>query len=593
MIGYSGIYHRDKSWSPSDDDHLTEMINQLQGTSALEPLITEFESHGRCAMKIASIDPRSPMIAKENEVRKLCLFGELYPQSTANSLLEAVLADDSENLTSSIQDLNGAFNLIVYDKTNSQVKIFRDIGGVKACFYHDNGQEVIFSSGLRSVAKSSLYRDKQVDTKGLWLNLAYPAPPQPLTAFKDISCLERGSRLSINSTVTTDHYWTIPSRDIDIGMDFNYAVERVHSTLTDATSDRVQGIQNLGSTLSGGVDSAYLSALAFQNNEHTEAYTFKLAGEEYSQLNEDDVAALTARKYGMKHHIKSFVYDDFMEDFQTLIKLYEQPGISIGAYYSIAKLGHQLGYSHVVNGLAGDELFGGFHFFKHLSYWPLLRLLSPVASLVPSNRTKGIDKFIKVAGAGSIDEYYSRAFAIYLDKELKNVFNNLYFSALDAQQELYNPRREPFKDSISGLMHYMFSNCPNHHIYRFESFSNHFGIQPLYPFLDNNVIEHAFKVPSRFKVKGHKRKIVLKQAAAPYVVQPALTENKRGVGAPVNSWMNTHLKDIKEDKLNRLKQREIFNAQYIDQIIKEYPQGYGKKLWKLVMTELWMEEFID
>lgn len=591
MIGYSGIFQRQRAWSPEDDLKLNELIVQLQGASHLSPSIISFEFKGECRLKIASLHPQSQPIVEENDRTKLCMIGEIYPMDKARSTLSEML--NHEDFKGNMPSVNGAFNLLAFDKQDGSLQIFRDIGGVKTCFYHDNGEQVMFSSGLRSIAKSSLYKDKKVDPKGLWMNIAYPAPPQPLTSFDGIKCLERGSVLHVKNDCRAEHYWSIPSRSIDPEMSLEYAKEGVHATLANATQARVEGIEHLGSTLSGGVDSAYLTVLAHQSNPDTEAFTFKLKGDQFSSLNEDDVASLTAQKYGIKHHVKAFEYDDFMEDFQTLIRLYEQPGISIGAYYSIAKLGNDLGYSHVVNGLAGDELFGGFHYFKHLGYWNLLRLFSPIASMLPSNRSKGLDKFIKISGASSIDEYYSRAFAIYLDKELKQVFNGQSFSALDVLQKQYNPNKAGFKDSVSGLMHYMFSNCPNHHIYRFETFSNHFGIQPLYPFLENAVIDHAFKIPSSYKVQGHKRKIVLKQAAAPHIVQPALTENKRGVGAPVNSWMNTHLKQIKDEKLNTLKQRGLFNPTYIDQIVKEYPAGYGKKLWKLVMTELWLEEFID
>ena len=126
-----------------------------------------------------------------------------------------------------------------------------------------------------------------------------------------------------------------------------------------------------------------------------------------------------------------------------LVRLYEQPGISLGAYYSIASIARDLNYDHVINGLSADELFGGFHYFKHLEYWQWLRLLNPVAKLLPPNLHKGIDKFKRIAGASTIDEYYARSFASYLDEELKALFTDANYRSIDIQQRLYNPSRAP------------------------------------------------------------------------------------------------------------------------------------------------------
>mgnify|MGYP000586443737 CR=1 FL=1 len=584
MIGFAGIYLKQGEWTSKFDDELHVMIKQLQGAESCNMESFSFVSEKGIRSKCTVINANQSFTSFKTDTTEGFVNGYVYGSVDWNTY--TANADVA-------QKLNGAFNVVSFDRQTSALHIVRDRGGAKSCFYYDGGDYILFASGLRAISKSPLYVTRSINKEALWMNIAFPAPPQPLTCFKDIWSTERGTLLSISALgVSSAKYWEIPSRSVDNGLSYNDAVQQTHEALNSAVQTSCTG-EAIGSTLSGGVDSAYLTALAHEANPDVEAFTFKLKDPKFDQLNEDDVATLTAQKHGIKHHVEEVDFESMMEDFSQLIKLYEQPGISLGAYFSISKIGHRLGFNNVVNGLAGDELYGGFHFFKHLEYWWLLRLASPIGQMVPSNTHAGFDKLKKISGARSIDEYYSRAFATFLDPELALLFKSDRYDALETLSRLYNPDKASFEDHTSGLLHYMFANCPNHHLYRFETFANHFGISGIYPFLDNRVIDTAFSIPSQFKVKGHKRKMVLKSAAKPWVVQPALTENKRGVGAPVKSWMKDLLASVVDEKLAALKQRDLFDADYIDHMVKTYPSAYGKKIWKLVMTELWIEEFLD
>lgn len=596
MIGFSGIVFDQPSPASQYEAHLAEMLAAHEGDLPSDIEHIRLNSKRGEEGILGFITNRIKPVVVEDDRWKLILYGKVLDDATADQsiILKRSLPHVNGTNNLDVLHLNGGFTLFKFDKSDGSLKVFRDRGGIKTVFYHKASHATLLSSGLRGIAKSALFEQKELDVEGLWMNIAYPAPTQPLTCFKHIHVLERGASLSIDlGKLSSTKYWEIPSRNIDDSMRMEEAVEITHATLDQATKRRVGNGEKTGSTLSGGVDSAYLTALAHHHDPTVEAFTFKVKGAAFEAMNEDDVATLTARKHGITHHIKAFDYEDFTSDLTTLVRLYEQPGISLGAYYSIASVARDLDYTQVINGLSADELFGGFHYFKHLEYWQWLRLLNPVAQLLPPNVHKGIDKFKRIAGAKSIDEYYARSFAGYLDEELKGLFTDANYRSVKVQKRLYNPQDEPFVDATSGLMHYMFSNCPNHHIYRFENFSNHLGVVSLYPFLDNDVIDAALRIPSRHKVQGHKRKIVLKKAASPWIVKPALTEAKRGVGAPLNAWIDNKLSDLTQQSLGRLKQRGIFNPDYIDKVVANYPAQYGKKTWKLVLTELWMQEFID
>lgn len=592
MIGFAGIWNKEREWNPTHDATIEGMLSNLQGQkhSALE--VITLKVNGVTRAKIGFLlTAQNPTIV-ENEATRLVVYGSIYNDASVESILNQVL-DAWQNPQRAVLLLNGDFTLFAFNKLSGELAIYRDRGGVRHVFYHEASHGLAFASGLRAVAKADIYQNKLPNYDAIWLNMAYPAPPQPLTCFENIHCLERGSALKLKASgISTARYWEVPSNQIDGSMNFEEAVSGLHQVLDTSIQRRVIGLDKISSTLSGGVDSAYLTALSYQHNSATEAITFKIKGSDFDHLNEDSVASLTAKKYGIPHHIHAFEFDEFFSQLNLLVKLYEQPGLSLGAYFAIAQLTSQLGHTNLINGLAADELHGGFHYFKHLGYWSWLRLLQPLAFLAPSNRHKGIDKFKRIAGSKDIHAYYARSFAQHLDREIAAMMPGHHVDSSMVQEKLYAPSHS-FDDDVTGLMHYMFSNCPNHHLYRFETFCNHFGIRAIYPFLDNDVIDFSWQIPSRHKVIGHRRKIALKKAAEPWVVKPALTEAKRGVGAPVNHWINQELKAITHAKLDALKQRDAFSPQYIDQVAKQHRMGYGKKAWKLVMTELWFEEFID
>jgi hypothetical protein len=70
---------------------------------------------------------------------------------------------------------------------------------------------------------------------------------------------------------------------------------------------------------------------------------------------------------------------------------------------------------------------------------------------------------------------------------------------------------------------------------------------------------------------------------------------KKGFGLPMTTWMHTKMKPLVIKKLNRLKKRDIFDAQCVDKLIQGfYNNGEPyQKLFFLVSFELWMEQFID
>ena len=92
------------------------------------------------------------------------------------------------------------------------------------------------------------------------------------------------------------------------------------------------------------------------------------------------------------------------------------------------------------------------------------------------------------------------------------------------------------------------------------------------------------------------QKYVLRRVAEKYIAPACLHMPKRGFGLPVGRWMQKELKELTETSLESLKKRDIFNNKEIDKLYNTFKQSKPylyKKVWHLVMIELWFQRFID
>jgi asparagine synthase (glutamine-hydrolysing) len=118
------------------------------------------------------------------------------------------------------------------------------------------------------------------------------------------------------------------------------------------------------------------------------------------------------------------------------------------------------------------------------------------------------------------------------------------------------------------------------------------------PFLNKELVELSARIPSRLKIKGIKRKYILKKAVEEILPKEIIWRKKAGFSAPVRSWLRGALKPRVEDLLSEetIKRRGLFDAQEIGRIIDLNLSGkedYNLQVFQLLNLEIWMREFLD
>jgi len=118
------------------------------------------------------------------------------------------------------------------------------------------------------------------------------------------------------------------------------------------------------------------------------------------------------------------------------------------------------------------------------------------------------------------------------------------------------------------------------------------------PFLNKELVELSAHIPSNLKIKGLKRKYILKKAVERVLPKDVIWRRKAGFSAPIRSWLRGALRPMVEDLLNEetVRRRGLFDPKYVRTIIDANLSGkedYNLQVFQLLNFEIWMREFLD
>jgi len=527
------------------------------------------------------------------EIKKeLGRFGHTF---ISNTDTEVVLHAYKEWGEDCLKRFNGMFAIVIYDHYQQEIFLARDRIGIKPLYYIHEGGLFIFASDIKTIIASGFYKP-EVNWEGLWHNLSFFITPRPMTIFKNVYSIPQAHWLKIHiptNRFILQQYWHIPINSQKKNITEQEALEQLDGHLKRSIQYRLEADVKVGTFMSGGIDSTTISAIASTLHPGINAFTlaFDQFVPEYAEL---DQAIATARMHPMNHIVDIVKPQNILADINDMVLGYEEPFCSLAPNYLISKYIAKYGIVVVLNGLGGDELFAGYSHYRNVNNWKWKKF---IALFLP----QGFHHAYRYRQLKSIDNYYVYQYSIFLEQDKKKLFLKDYgFDSLNILKKMYPPPSSDFSDDIEALSYYdLMSYIGNHHVYRIDQFTMRFSLEGRFPFLDHQLIEWSFQIPSHFKIKKNHpqfQKYILRTLAKKYIAPKCLKMPKRGFGLPVGRWMKKELKEFTENSLKNLKKREIFNNNEIDNlyhIFKQNPPQLYKKIWHLVMTELWFQLFID
>jgi asparagine synthase (glutamine-hydrolysing) len=211
---------------------------------------------------------------------------------------------------------------------------------------------------------------------------------------------------------------------------------------------------------------------------------------------------------------------------------------------------------------------------------------------------ESLKKRKRISALRDLIDCYVYAFSIFLDHDKQRLFRSLAreLNTYDFFREHYPLTERNTDDPIDTMCTCDLINyIGNHHVYRTDQFTMWFSLEARFPFLDHELVELAFRMPSELKVAHGTGKYILRQVARDYIAPACLEMGKKGFSMPVGEWIRGAMKPLVSDRLSRLGKRDIFSRHAIDDIVREYyaRRRSALQVWLLVSVEMWLERFID
>lgn len=578
--------------------------------------------HARLAIIDLSHSAHQPMISEDGNYI-ICFNGEIYnyqsikkklkdkgilfrSQSDTEVLLYAYIEWGEEIL----QELNGMFVFTIYDNIKQKLFIARDRYGIKPLYYYHTEKIFVFASEIKSILKHPSY-NIAIDKKALVEYFTFQNFFSNKTLFEHISILNPGSFICLHMDrdykITRKKYWDFNFVCDTSLLSEEYYYHELERLLIQAVKRQLVSDVEIGSYLSGGIDSGLISSIASRSLPFIKTFTcgFDLhsaSGLELS-FDEREKAEFMSYLFHTEHYEIVLKSGDMERIFPDFVNYLEEPrvGQSYPNYY-VAKLASKF-VKVVLSGTGSDELFGGYpwryfcpesdisfndYISHYYTYWQ---------RLVPTHLMRNL---------------FTPIWAEISDVDTKFIFKSVF---KEKSQILEKP-----EDYINLSLYFEAKTFLHGLLIVEDKLSMANGLEMRVPFLDNDLVDFAMKLPLKYKLKSFQHnfridensigvkseeffkrtndgKTLLRNVAYNFIGGKISDASKQGFSAPDASWFKGDSIDYVRTILFSGKAR-IFSLLDKDTVLNIVQEHFdGKKnhrlfIWSILYVEWWLRTYL-
>jgi asparagine synthase (glutamine-hydrolysing) len=501
--------------------------------------------------------------------------------------------------------LRGMFAFALWDEKKQKLFIARDRIGQKPVYYFEDKEKLIFASEIKSIFSSAMVK-KEIDYEAIYQYLHLGYVPHPKTGFKGIKKLPPGHHIILkDKKLELDRYYdTEGNLHNKRKLDEEELSERLVYELKEATKIRMIADVPIGLLLSGGIDSTAIATLASKINGSINTFTVGFEDEFYDERKE---ARAMAKTLDSVHH-ELFIKPDVADILPKIAKAYDEPFAdpsAIPSYY-ISELASQH-VKVVLNGDGGDETFGGYgEYIQGLIGRGLACIPSSICSIFPKflnqksdGRLKSLSQVLSLGG--NPIEYILAHLRLAIPYEKFNSVLNPEFLVLVNSLNPVDHLIKYFKDldnndTINTMLAVdQRTFLPDDLLFKIDIATMAHGLEARSPFLDHQLIEFVNRIPGSQKIKGLKKKYILKRAMNSLLPAELLKRPKHGFDVPVSAWLKGILKELCEDIIqNNHLISQLFQKHQLLDMFTEHNNGvhdHGRFFWTIIMLHFWSEQF--
>ena len=482
-----------------------------------------------------------------------------------------------------LKKFNGMFSFCIYDHENKELFIARDRFGIKPLYYisEDN---IIFCSEIKGLLH--FLDTKEIDKEGLLQFFNFRFTLGETTLLKNIKKFLPGYymvySLPENKVKKYCKYYSLKKQEQE-NKPFHFYSTKLIELTEEAVKRRMVADVPVACFLSGGIDSSIIATIAKKYNENLN--TFSIG---FDTTNELPYAKMVSDHIHSNHFEFKIDKSNVLDYLQDMVWHMDEP-IGDPGFLPIFVLSKEASkYNKVVlSGDGADEILCGYDRYKFLFYGGLLK------HLIFFDSKNDILKRLKKMRNKDDYESFFEIIRLFDDSELErlgltnynaNKFWKNYFDNNVSNAQLFD---------IETLL-------PNDFLMKSDKMSSAFGLEQRVPFLDYELVEFAFSIPFRYKLKLWNEKYILKKSFKEVLPPMIIKRRKHGFNVPIDYWFKGVLGDLLKEYLVK-ENHGLYDKEYVFELltlIKSAGNNYklnfilAQKLWSILLFEMWYEKYI-
>ncbi|MCE9603033.1 MAG: asparagine synthase (glutamine-hydrolyzing) [Gemmatimonadetes bacterium] len=560
------------------------------------------------------------------------LRGELAAAGHAfrgHSDTEVILAAVEQwGLRDALPRFAGMFAIALWDTQTRALTLVRDRLGKKPLFVYRAPGLVLFASELKALAVDPDFA-RRVDLTQLAGYARYLYVPAPGSIYRDVIKLAPGHLLTLTDAeagLPPSEPWWEAERVADAGAatritDEGAAMERLSDLLLLATRERLESDVPLGALLSGGVDSALTVALMQQvATEPVRTFTIGFTDD---AIDETADAARIAAHLGTRHTSLRLDGNEATALVPELPRILDEPLADPSAIPTVllCRLARR-DVTVAICGDGGDELFAGYTRYEQgrrlisrvEATPPALRgpisramlalsaerwdaIAAVLLAVVPRSQRppligERLQKVGMLFGAERPLEGYRSLRSAWLDPrallDIAEEAPDRVPEVLERHAQLSLPERMMLADQVTYL--------PDDLLAKIDRAGMSVGLEVRAPLLDHRVLEFAWRMPHRMKLRDGVTKWALREVLARYVPRPLWERPKRWFTMPVRGWLMGPLRPWAEELMSPASLRELpfLRAETVRaewDRVRRGRAGNGHAMWAVLQLIAWWREW--
>ena len=507
-----------------------------------------------------------------------------------NADTEAILHGFEEYGCDLFPRLRGMFAFVIYDIATGELTGARDPFGIKPFYYYKKDGNFMFSSEIKGMLDHPNF-EKEVNRDVLKMYLLFQYSVFEETFFKNVYKLKPGHYFKYkDGNLQTKAYFEIEYNKKDLGYDEHKCIIR-EALENSVKCHQVTADVEVGSYLSGGVDSSYVVSVAKPDKTFTVG--FDVQGFDETKMAHDFSELMGINNYGR--------YISKEEFFDALPKVQyhaDEPEANLSAVplLFLSKLARER-VKVVLSGEGSDEMFGGYNEYPETKGVKMYLALPSGIRRAMASVAKKLPHF---PGKNTIIKY-SKPFcerylghAQIMDEDEANAILCDELKDNSTTTDVLRPYYEKVKDKDDVLqkmyidMHFW---LPQDILLKADKMTMANSLELRVPFLDKEVWIAASQVPTKYLVKGMRTKSIFRDIADEKMPEDWSKRRKLGFPVPFSKWIREeqYYKRLKE-AFNQDYVTLFFDKEVINRLLEDHYKGIannGRKLYNIYTFLIW------